>query len=172
MIKSMSPAQLSPAWNALRRAPSRRSRLPSKAASTATARRSWFSTSHRQPDRGGFSRHGGGCPPAACGVRQRSANGPGSIRAARTGTAETRGHGPEVTLLPRHWDWLNAQPGGASVALRKLVDQARHGHAGRDRVRQAQEVTYRFMSVVAGNLYGYEEAMRALFAATGADSWL
>lgn len=70
----------------------------------------------------------------------------------------------EVTLLPRHWDWLNAQPGGASVALRKLVDQARHGHAGRDRVRQAQEVTYRFMSVVAGNLTGYEEAMRALFA--------
>ena len=22
----------------------------------------------------------------------------------------------------RHWDWLSAQPGGASVALRKLVD--------------------------------------------------
>jgi hypothetical protein len=74
----------------------------------------------------------------------------------------------EVTLLPRHWEWLNRQPGGASVALRKLVEEARRTNAGRDRVRHAQEVAYRFMSALAGNLTGYEEATRALFAADGA----
>jgi hypothetical protein len=70
----------------------------------------------------------------------------------------------EVTLLPRHWEWLNRQPGGASVALRKLVEEARRTNAGRDRVRNAQEVAYRFMSAIAGDLPGYEEATRALFA--------
>lgn len=70
----------------------------------------------------------------------------------------------EVTLLPRHWDWLNLQPGGASVALRKLVDEARRTSGDRDRVRGAQESAYRFLSAVAGNLPGFEEATRALFA--------
>jgi len=70
----------------------------------------------------------------------------------------------EVTLLPRHWDWLNSQPGGASVALRKLVDEARRVNKSKDRVRQSQEAAYRFMSVMAGNLPGFEEAARALFA--------
>jgi hypothetical protein len=70
----------------------------------------------------------------------------------------------EVTLLPRHWEWLNRQPGGASVTLRKLVEEARRSGADRDRVRNAQEVTYRFLLAIAGNLPGYEEAMRALFA--------
>ena len=70
----------------------------------------------------------------------------------------------EVTLLPRHWDWLNVQPGGASVALRKLVDEARKTRGDRDRVRAAQEAAYRFMSAIAGNLPGFEEATRALFA--------
>jgi hypothetical protein len=70
----------------------------------------------------------------------------------------------EVTLLPRHWEWLNSQPGGASVALRKLVEEARRANAGRDRVRRSQEATYRFMSALAGNLPGFEEAARALFA--------
>ncbi|HMJ28397.1 MAG TPA: DUF2239 family protein [Xanthobacteraceae bacterium] len=69
----------------------------------------------------------------------------------------------EITLLPRHWDWLNAQPGGASVALRKLVEEARRANGGKDRVRQSQEATYRFMSIMAGNRPGFEEAMRALF---------
>lgn len=73
--------------------------------------------------------------------------------------------GREVTLLPRHWAWLNSQPGGASVALRKLVEAARHVNEGRDRVRQSQEAAYRFMSVLAGNLPGFEEATRALFTA-------
>jgi hypothetical protein len=70
----------------------------------------------------------------------------------------------EVTLLPRHWDWLASQPGGASVALRRLVDEARHANPVADRVRRGREATYRFMTAVAGNEPGYEEATRALFA--------
>ncbi len=70
----------------------------------------------------------------------------------------------EVTLLPRHWEWLGAQPGGASVALRKLVDEARRRHAQRDARRAAHERAYHFMSAMAGNLPGFEEATRALFA--------
>ena len=70
----------------------------------------------------------------------------------------------EVTLLPRHWDWLTSQPGGASVALRKLVDEARRVKSGQDRVRRAQERAYRFMSIVAGDLPGFQEAARHLFA--------
>lgn len=70
----------------------------------------------------------------------------------------------EVTLLPRHWQWLNGQPGGASVALRRLVDEARRTSVDRDRVRRAQEVTYRVMVALGGDLPGFEEAIRALFA--------
>ncbi len=70
----------------------------------------------------------------------------------------------EVTLLPRHWDWLNRQPGGASVALRKLVEDARRVSTDRDTVRAAREATYRFMTAIAGHLPGFEEATRALFA--------
>ena len=70
----------------------------------------------------------------------------------------------EVTLLPRHWDWLAAQPGGASVALRKLVEEARRSNGDRDRSRAARDAAYHFMSTMAGNLPGFEEASRALFA--------
>ncbi|MEP7452987.1 DUF2239 family protein [Phyllobacterium sp. SB3] len=70
----------------------------------------------------------------------------------------------EVTLLPRHWDWLAAQPGGASVTLRKLVDTARTASGGREQKRQAQESTDRFMLAMAGNQPHYEEATRALYA--------
>src|SRR5882724_8795732 len=70
----------------------------------------------------------------------------------------------EVTLLPRHWEWLGAQPGGASVALRKLVEVARRASGDRDRGRAARDAAYHFMSVMAGNLPGFEEASRALFA--------
>ena len=72
--------------------------------------------------------------------------------------------GREVTLLPRHWEWLAAQPGGASVALRKLVDEARKAGGPAEARRAAQEAAYRFMSAMAGNLPGFEEAIRALFA--------
>jgi uncharacterized protein len=69
----------------------------------------------------------------------------------------------EVTLLPRHWEWLGTQPGGASVALRKLVEAARVTHAGADRRRSAQQAADRFMAALAGNEPGYEEAARALY---------
>ena len=71
----------------------------------------------------------------------------------------------EVTLLPRHWEWLSTQPGGASVALRKLVEQAKRSSASVDRRRQSQNATFLFMSAMAGNLEGFEDAARALFAA-------
>src|SRR5271154_2337582 len=70
----------------------------------------------------------------------------------------------EVTLLPRHWDWLSTQSGGASVALRKLVEAARRTSGDSDRRRAAQEAAYRFMSFIAGDLPGFQEAARALFA--------
>ena len=70
----------------------------------------------------------------------------------------------EVTLLPRHWEWLNSQPGGASVALRKLVDEARRVSGDRDRLRAARDAAYHFMSAMAGNFANFEEASRALFA--------
>lgn len=69
----------------------------------------------------------------------------------------------EVTLLPRHWDWLNGQPGGASAALRRLVQQASRGSVARDRARQAIESVDRFMRVTGGDLAGYEEASRAFY---------
>ena len=69
----------------------------------------------------------------------------------------------EVTLLPRHWDWLGAQPGGASVTLRRLIEEARKVTVEGDRRRAAQEAAYRFMHALAGNLPDYEEATRALF---------
>jgi hypothetical protein len=70
----------------------------------------------------------------------------------------------EVTLLPRHWDWLSAQPGGASVALRKLVEEAKRSTATREDRRRIQERAYQFMSAMAGDMVGFEESTRALFA--------
>lgn len=93
---------------------------------------------------------------------------------ARLGPAEPpRGRGRpklgvvarEVTLLPRPWDWLAAQRGGASPALRRLVEEAMRADGGRTDVRLAQEAAYRAMSALAGDLPGFEEAARALFAA-------
>src|ERR1700692_4015217 len=89
-----------------------------------------------------------------------------------TAAPEPRGRGRpklgvvarEVTLLPRHWEWVGAQPGGASVALRKLVEEARRASGDRDRSRAARDAAYHFMSTMAGNLPGFEEASRALFA--------
>lgn len=70
----------------------------------------------------------------------------------------------EVTLLPRHWEWLAAQPGGASQALRRLVDRARDADGGRTDIRLGRERAYRFMAALGGDLQGFEEAARALFA--------
>jgi hypothetical protein len=70
----------------------------------------------------------------------------------------------EVTLLPRHWDWLAAQPGGASVALRKLVEAAGRQEDAAIVERARRDAAYRFMSAMAGDRPGFEEAARALFA--------
>ncbi len=70
----------------------------------------------------------------------------------------------EVTLLPRHWDWLNKQKGGASVTLRRLVDEARRAGGDTHLVKAAHEAASHFMSAIAGNLTNFEEATRALFA--------
>ncbi|WP_375786060.1 DUF2239 family protein [Bradyrhizobium sp. Pha-3] len=70
----------------------------------------------------------------------------------------------EITLLPRHWDWLAQQKGGASVAIRKLIDEARRASGDKDRTRSAQDAAYRFMTTMAGNRPHYEDAIRALFA--------
>ncbi len=94
------------------------------------------------------------------------------VVADETALSEPRGRGRpklgvvarEVTLLPRHWEWLAAQPGGASVALRKLVEEARKANGDRDRHRAARDAAYHFMSAMAGNLENFEEASRALFA--------
>lgn len=99
-------------------------------------------------------------------------------RLARPGGAEAgppRGRGRpklgvvprEVTLLPRHWEWLAQQPGGASGALRRLVDEARRADQGRTERKSAQQRAYTFLSALAGDLPGYEEAIRALFADDG-----
>lgn len=87
--------------------------------------------------------------------------------------AESRGRGRpklgvvarEVTLLPRHWDWLAAQQGGASQVLRRLIDEARQRDGGKVEEKAAQERAYRFMSEVAGDFPRFEAASRALFAA-------
>jgi hypothetical protein len=86
--------------------------------------------------------------------------------------SETRGRGRpklgvvprEVTLLPRHWEWLAAQRGGASVALRRLVDEARKLDGDKSTTKERQEAAYRFMMAMAGNLPNLEEALRAFFA--------
>lgn len=69
----------------------------------------------------------------------------------------------EVSLLPRHWEWLASQSGGASAALRKLVEDAKKKSHNSGNARQAQERSHKFMSAVAGDLKGYEEALRALY---------
>ncbi|HEY3287748.1 MAG TPA: DUF2239 family protein [Gemmatimonadaceae bacterium] len=70
----------------------------------------------------------------------------------------------EVTLLPRHWEWLNAQQGGASVTLRRLVDEARRASGDAHVTKAAHERAYHFMYAIAGDFTNYEEATRALFA--------
>lgn len=94
--------------------------------------------------------------------------------AAALGAEEARKPGPgrpklgvvsrEVSLLPRHWEWLNAQPSGASAALRRLVEEAMREGQGRERGRKSREAADRFMLAVAGDLPGFEEVYRAFHA--------
>jgi hypothetical protein len=67
----------------------------------------------------------------------------------------------EVTLLPRHWEWLSQQRGGASATLRKLVEDAlRQGRTEQD----CRDAAFRFLNVIAGDLPKFEEAVRAIYA--------
>jgi hypothetical protein len=105
----------------------------------------------------------------------------GTAAASEAAIATPRGPGRpklgvvarEVTLLPRHWEWLARQSGGASVALRRLVDEARRTGKDKDRIRHAQEAAYRFIAAMGENKPHYEEVARALFArdAERFDAW-
>lgn len=103
-------------------------------------------------------------------LSQRGIVSPAATSAADEGGPRGRGRpklgvvAREVTLLPRHWEWLAAQPGGASVVLRRLVEEARRADAGPSKTRAMRDAAYKFMSAVAGDLAGFEEATRALFA--------
>ena len=74
----------------------------------------------------------------------------------------------EVTLLPRHWDWLAAQPGGASATLRRLVEAAARAPESPEAVRRrAADAACAVISTLAGNAPGAEAAVRALYAGDG-----
>lgn len=70
----------------------------------------------------------------------------------------------EVTLLPRHWDWLSQREGGASAELRRLVDSARKQTDSGQVARKAEQASDRFMMTMLGNQPMYEDAARALYA--------
>ncbi len=90
--------------------------------------------------------------------------GPVSPAGSRRGRPKLGVVSREVTLLPRHWEWLEAQPSGASAALRRLVDEARRREPEKERARRAVEAASRVMTALAGDRPGFEEASRALFA--------
>jgi hypothetical protein len=70
----------------------------------------------------------------------------------------------EVSLLPRHWEWLERQPGGASASIRRLVEHAKKSGARGERAREARYAAGKFMWGIAGDLPNFEEASRALYA--------
>lgn len=70
----------------------------------------------------------------------------------------------EVSLLPRHWEWLESQPNGASAALRRLIDAARQADPAGAQLRSRMDAVGRVITVLAGDLTGFEEAYRALYA--------
>lgn len=72
--------------------------------------------------------------------------------------------GREVTLLPKHWEWLEQQNGGASATLRRLVQASMKSSHAEDLKRKSQARANRVMTALAGDLVNYEDATRALFA--------
>lgn len=87
-----------------------------------------------------------------------------AVKTGKRGRPKLGVVGREVTLLPRHWEWLDSQRGGASGTLRRLIDQARQQNSQADEVRNAQDSTNRFISAIAGDLAGFEDATRALYS--------
>lgn len=106
--------------------------------------------------------------PAGTGQPPREAEGAGEPGVATVGRPKLGVVAREVTLLPRHWDWLAQQRGGASAALRRLIDEARRSQVQVDQQRMARERAYRFMSAMTADWPGFEEASRALFAGDAA----
>ena len=104
-----------------------------------------FDDAKQRNHRGGFPRNRRGrvatarARTAGCRRRRRAPRGPGRPKLGVVAR--------EITLLPRHWDWLNAQPGGASVALRKLVDEARRANEGKTASANRKRPPYWFMSI-------------------------
>lgn len=88
----------------------------------------------------------------------------GNIPAAGPGRPRLGVVSREVSLLPRHWDWLRTQRGGASAALRRLVDEARRNSESHDSRGAAQESVDRFLRITCGDRPHYEEALRAFYA--------
>ena len=74
----------------------------------------------------------------------------------------------EISLLPRHWEWLEAQQQGISAGLRRLVDEASKRNPREQRAKKGREALSKFMTTMAGNLANYEEANQALFASQNA----
>lgn len=70
----------------------------------------------------------------------------------------------EISLLPHHWEWLLNQEGGASSAIRRLIDEKnKPALLAKDKIKQAQEVTYKFLSAIAGDLPHFEDVIRFLY---------
>ncbi len=106
--------------------------------------------------------------PADTGAAPRDAEAAGESCAATVGRPKLGVVAREVTLLPRHWEWLAQQRGGASATLRRLIDEARRSQGQADQQRLARERVYRFMSAMTADWPGFEEASRALFAGDAA----
>ncbi|MGK5078351.1 DUF2239 family protein [Janthinobacterium sp. HLX7-2] len=102
--------------------------------------------------------------PAAAAPQPHEEDAPATAPARTAGRPKLGVVAREITLLPRHWEWLATQPGGASVALRKLVEHAQRDNKAADEQRQAREAAYKVMRALAGDEAGFEEASRALFA--------
>lgn len=92
------------------------------------------------------------------------------VEAPEDGTRTKRGRpklgvvSREVTLLPRHWDWLSEYSGGASAKLRRLVERARKEKSAQDTAPRARQAADRFMMSMLGDQPNYEDVSRALYS--------
>ncbi len=70
----------------------------------------------------------------------------------------------EISLLPRHWDWLQRQRQSASATIRRLIEAAMKEASPEEKTREAIDAAGKFLWTMAGNLSDFEEASRALYA--------
>lgn len=85
------------------------------------------------------------------------------IELARPGRPKLGVISREISLLPRHWEWLATQSSGASSSIRNLIEDAIKKSTSKVSLKQQQEKVYRVMTTLAGDLDGYEEAIRSLY---------